>query len=50
VFNQLGQAKFAFGGSILSSSHFLLLPWLLQKMKLASKVIKIDSKIILSIP
>jgi hypothetical protein len=32
--------------SILSSSQFSILPQLPQKMKLASKVIKIDSKII----
>jgi hypothetical protein len=37
------QAKFDNGGSILSSSQFLLLPQLPQKMKLASKVVKIDS-------
>ncbi len=39
-------AKFAYGGSILSSSQFLILPQLPQKMKLVSKVVKIDSKII----
>ncbi len=31
VFHQFGQAKFDKGGSILSSSQFLLLPQLLQK-------------------
>ncbi len=42
VFHQLRQAKF--GGSILSSSQFLLLPQLPQKMELASKAVKVDSK------
>ncbi len=37
------QAKFAYGGSILCSSSFLLVPKLPQKMKLPSKVVKIDS-------
>ncbi len=41
VFHLFRQAKFDNGGSILSSSPFLLLP---QKMELASKVVKIDSK------
>jgi hypothetical protein len=41
VFHQFRQAKFDNGGSILSPSQFLLLP---QKMKLASKVVKIDSE------
>ncbi len=40
------QAKFTYGGLILSSSQFLLLPQLPQKKKLASKVVKVDSKII----
>jgi hypothetical protein len=44
VFHRFRQAKFDNGGSILSSSQFLLLPQLPQKMKLASKVVKIDSK------
>jgi hypothetical protein len=38
------QAKFPKGGSILSSSQFSLLPQLSQKIALASKVVKIDSK------
>jgi hypothetical protein len=38
------QAEFDNGGSILSLNQFLLLPQLPQKMKLASKGIKIDSK------
>jgi hypothetical protein len=43
-------AKSANGGSILSSSQFLILPLLPQKIKLASKVVKVDSKIIISLP
>jgi hypothetical protein len=46
--NLLG--KFANGGSILGSSQFLILPQLPQKMKLMSKVVKVDSKIIVSLP
>ncbi len=48
VFHRFRQAKFAYGGSILSLSQFLLLPELPLKMKLASKVVKINSNIILS--
>jgi hypothetical protein len=44
------KAKSANGGSILSSSQFLILPQLPQKIKLASKVVKVDSKIIISLP
>jgi hypothetical protein len=36
------QAKFAYGGSILSYCQFLLLPQLPQKMELTSKVVKVD--------
>jgi hypothetical protein len=50
VFQGFRQAKSASGGSILNSSQFLILPQLPQKMKLSSKVIKIDSKIIISLP
>ncbi len=50
VFQGFNKAKFANGGSILSSSQFSILPQLAQKMKLASKVVKIDSKIIISLP
>jgi hypothetical protein len=50
AFHQYGQAKFAFGGSILSSSQFLLLPQLPQKTKVASKAVKNDSKVIISFP
>ncbi len=42
-------AKSANGGSILSSSQFLILPQLPRKIKLASKVVKVDSKIIISL-
>jgi hypothetical protein len=50
VFQGFSKAKFANGNSILSSSQFSILPQLAQKMKLASKVVKIDSKIIISLP
>jgi hypothetical protein len=43
VFHQFRQAKFDSGDLILSSRQFLQLPQLLQKMKPASKVVKIDS-------
>jgi hypothetical protein len=42
--------KSANGGSILSSSQFSILPQLPQKIKLASKVVKDDSKIIILLP
>ncbi len=50
VFQGFSKAKFANGGSILSSSQFLILPQLPQKVKLALKVVKVDSKIIISLP
>jgi hypothetical protein len=50
VFQGFSKAKSANGGLILSSSQFLILPQLPQKMKLASKVVKVDSKIIISLP
>jgi hypothetical protein len=50
VFQGFSEAKSANGGSILSSNQFLILPQLPQKMKLASKVVKVDSKIIISLP
>jgi hypothetical protein len=50
VFQGFSKAKSANGGSILSSSQFLILPQLPQKIKLASKVVKVDLKIIISIP
>jgi len=45
VFHGFGQAKFANGGSILSSSQFTLLSQLPLKTMLSLKVVKIDSKI-----
>jgi hypothetical protein len=50
VFQGFSKAKSANGGSILSSSQFLILLQLPQKIKLASKVVKVDSKIIISLP
>jgi hypothetical protein len=50
VFQGFSLAKFAYGGSILSSSQFLILPQLPQKMKLKSKVVKIDPKITVLLP
>jgi hypothetical protein len=50
VFQGFSKAKSAIGGSILSSSHVLILPQLPQKIKLTSKVVKVDSKIIISLP
>ncbi len=50
VFKGFSKAKSANGGSILSSSQFLVLPQLPQKIKLASKVVKVDTKIIISLP
>jgi hypothetical protein len=49
VFRQFGQAKFAFGGFILSLSQFLLQPQQPLKMTLAIKVVKIDPNIIISL-
>jgi hypothetical protein len=50
VFQGCSKAKSANGGSILSSSQFLILPQLPQKIKLDSKVVKVDSKIIILLP
>ncbi len=50
VFQGFRQAKSSNGGSILSWSQFLILPQLPQKMKLPSNVVKVDSKIIISLP
>jgi hypothetical protein len=44
------QVKFGYGGSILDLSQILLLHQLSLKMELASKVVKIDSKIIILQP
>jgi hypothetical protein len=49
VFQRFRKAKSANGGSILSSSQFLQLPQWPLKMTLAIKVVKVDSKIIISI-
>jgi hypothetical protein len=50
LFQGFSKAKSAIGGSILSLSQFLILPQLPQKIKLASRVVKVDSKIIISLP
>ncbi len=50
LFYRFRQAKYAYGSSILSSNHFLLLFQLPQKMKFASIVVKTDQKIIISLP
>jgi hypothetical protein len=44
VFQGFSKAKSANGGSILSSSQFLILPQLPQKIKLASKWSKLTQK------
>jgi len=49
AFHRFGQAKIAHGGLALGSSQFLLLPQLPQKMTIASKVVKIDSEIIITL-
>ncbi len=49
VFHRFRQAKFAYSGSIFNLSQFLPLSQLPQKMELASKVVKVDSKIIISL-
>ncbi len=48
VFQGFSKPKSANGGLILSSSQFLILPQLPEKIKLASKVVKVYSKIIIS--
>ncbi len=50
VFQAFSKAKSANSGSIFSSSQFLKLPQLPQKIKLASKLVQVDSKIIISLP
>jgi hypothetical protein len=50
VFQGFSKAKSANGGSILSLSQFLILTQLPQKIKLASKVVKVHSKMIISLP
>jgi len=49
AFHRFGQAKFDYGGSILGSSRFSMLPQLPLKTMLDLKVVKIDSKIIASL-
>jgi len=49
AFRGLGKAKFADGGSILSSSQFSLLTQMPLKTMLNLKVVKINSKIIISL-
>jgi hypothetical protein len=49
VFHRFWKGQFAYGGSILSSSQFLLLPQLPQNLMLDTKVDKNGSKIIISI-
>jgi len=39
AFHGFEQAKIGYGGLVLGLSQFPLLPWLPQKMKLASKVV-----------
>jgi len=42
AFHGFGQDKFAYGGSILGSSHFTQLSQLLLKMTLGVKMVKFD--------
>ncbi len=48
VFHRFRQAKFAYGGLLLSPSQYLLLPKQPLKTMLTIKVVKIDLKIIIS--
>ncbi len=50
VTHRFRQSKFAYGDSILSMSQLLLLPQQPLKATLAIKVVKIDSKVIISLP
>ncbi len=45
VFHRFGQAKLTYGGSVLGLSQFSIPPQLHQKIMLASKGVKMDSKI-----
>ena len=47
--DKLNSVKFGYGGLDLGSSQYLLLSQLPQKMILPSKVVKSDSKIIISL-
>jgi hypothetical protein len=49
AFHGLGKAKFAYGGLILGSNQFTLLPQLSLKMTLDLKVVKVDLKVIISL-
>jgi hypothetical protein len=49
VFHRFRQTDGAYGGSILSSSHFSLLPQPPQETMLDIKVVKFDLKIIISL-
>jgi hypothetical protein len=49
AFHVFGQAKFACGGTTLGSSQISLLPQLHLKTMLDLKVVKIDTKIIISL-
>jgi len=49
AFHGFGQAKFAYGGLVLGSSQFSLLPQLPLKTMLDLKAVKIDSKLIMSL-
>jgi hypothetical protein len=48
-FHGFGQAKFAYGGSILGLGQFKILSQLPLKLMLDLKVVKIDLKIIISL-
>jgi len=49
VFHGFGQTKFTYGGLVLGLSQFALLPQLPQKTMLDLKLVKIDSKLIISL-
>jgi len=49
AFHELRQAKFRYGGLVLGSSQFSILPQLPPKILLDSKVVKIEPKIIISL-
>ena len=48
-FTDLGKLKLQNGGLVLGSCQFLILPQLPYKMMLNSKVVKIESNIIISL-
>jgi len=49
AFHGFGQAKFPDDGSVLSSSQFSVLPLMPPKILIDPKVVKINSKIIISL-